>query len=334
MEKRVSPTIEILDMHNFILDQEGPEDTKVRSIDRLHIDNIKILMRRNPQAFHLPFAVMVDPKMCPSVKEWDRQKKDEYRYIILGGNHLARAKVELCQAYHSHIFREAESWIYAGLEKSECQKIAVAHNVDMEYKKNMSNIDRIRMCHKIFVAGGEKKGVEVREQCAKQCGLAGYVKGERRTLQKYDPLFQLSFRSGRVWDLQDKIFRMWERFEMLNQKKENSPRKPMKTSKHQTLTKLAGELNLSVWRSLQGFLGNVVLEQVLGRVASRTISLEEMAKELETLKLLDKTKLLFVQLANQPDWKTCRQLFPDFANYDRFRPFLDKLKPCVSLSHL
>ncbi len=76
MEKRVSPTTEILDVHNFILDQEGLEDTKVRSIDRLHIDNIKILMRRNPQAFHLPFAVMVNPKMCPSVKEWDVPSKE------------------------------------------------------------------------------------------------------------------------------------------------------------------------------------------------------------------------------------------------------------------
>ena len=54
-------------------------------------------------------------------------------------------------------------------------------------------------------------------QCLLEVGVAVEESTKLEGLRKYDAWFQLAFRTGEVWDLQDKIFNMWERNEVKGQ---------------------------------------------------------------------------------------------------------------------
>ena len=55
-------------------------------------------------------------------------------------------------------------------------------------------------------------------QCLLEVGIAIDESTKSEGLRKYDSWFQLAFRTGEVWDLQDKIFRMWECKEVKGQR--------------------------------------------------------------------------------------------------------------------
>ncbi len=203
----------------------------------------------------------------------------------------------------------------------------------------MNNIDRIRACHRIFMSRGCVWGVETREECAQECALDGYVPGNRRTLQKHDPMFQIAFRDGVVWKLQDEIFDMWNNLELNGQKKSVSPRKPKPTKgkfkgqvvQVRPLQKLAGDINMNHFRALQGIPSETVLVQCLERVKLKKISLETMADEAEKYKKLLKIKSLFMQVAGEKDWNKCREKYPKETLFSELEPFIDNMKEAVSI---
>ena len=72
----------------------------------------------------------------------------------------------------------------------------------------------------------------LRGQCLLEVGIVVDESTRSEGLRKYDSWFQLAFRSGEVWELQDRIFSMWERKEVKGQrsKKENlDPQVEMKS---------------------------------------------------------------------------------------------------------
>lgn len=92
--KKVHPTTFSLDIGNLILDEpfRHLDSILVRPIDRLHVENIKTLLKARANCFSTPFVLVVDPKDCPSVKEWDPIKAKTWKYKVIGGNHGARGK--------------------------------------------------------------------------------------------------------------------------------------------------------------------------------------------------------------------------------------------------
>ena len=77
-------------------------------------------------------------------------------------------------------------------------------------------------------------------------------------LRKYDSWFQLAFRLGEVWDLQDKIFSMWERKEVKGQRAKKARVDPEVEIKSKTrksdliIEELPEVMKLLPWQSLQG----------------------------------------------------------------------------------
>src|SRR5450759_2009585 len=230
--------------------------------------------------------------------------------------------------YGKAVFAHVEAWVFAGLTKREMRILAWSHNIDQEYRKGMSNIDKIRACHTLFMEDNMNHSKELKYKCCEELDLPHI-----RT--KHDHLFQIAFRTGEIWELQDKNFDMWLKFETLGQKKVMSPTKPKNlkgaaTAQARPLKKTSGDLNLGYWRALQGLQNNEAVKRLLLRVVNKMISLEQMFHEGEKIKKVVKVKNTFLQLSGQPDWKTCREMFPEETEGSNLAAWIDKLGKEVS----
>ena len=107
-------------------------------------------------------------------------------------------------------FKYAECKVYAGLTLEEAKLLAWDHNNDNDYRQKMSCIERIRFFHHQYLdalqKGGGKLHPNLRRQCLLEVGIAVDESTRSEGLRKYDSWFQLAFRSGEVWELQDSIF--------------------------------------------------------------------------------------------------------------------------------
>ena len=86
----------------------------------------------------------------------------------------------------------------------------------------MSSIERIRFFHYEYLDAlkqyGSKLNPGLRRHCLNEVGIVTDDTTKSEGLRKYEPWFQLAFRDGNVWDLQDMIFTMWENKEVKGQK--------------------------------------------------------------------------------------------------------------------
>src|SRR5450759_4364645 len=336
MEGKVQKTTVLLHVkHNLLLGKEG-EAMLVRPVDKLHVENIKTLMIKKPANFSAPFLLMMDPKDCPT-KQDQNPNPDVYKtwkYQVLGGNHGARAKLSLFNMYGKAVFAQVEAWVFAGLSKREMRILSWSHNINQEYRKGMSNIDKIQACHTLFMENNMNRSKELKWKCCDELDLP-YSKQKRDTLSTHDHMFQIAFRTGEVWDLQDKNFDMWLKFATIGQKKYISPVKPKNAKSTATqqsaraLKKTSGDLNLGHWRALQGLPSQDAVKRLLLRVVNRMISLEQMFHEGDKIKKVVKVKITFRQLSGQPDWKTCREMFPDETEGSNLAAWIGKLGPKV-----
>jgi hypothetical protein len=175
---------------------------------------------------------------------------------------------------------------------------------------------------------------ELKFRCCDELDLA-YNPSSRDSLSKYDHMFQIAFRTGEIWDLQERIFDMWLKFETVGQKKQQSPAKqkgpktkPVKQSTR-TIKKVSGDINFGHWRALQGLPNLDQVKRLLTRVVKKVISLEKMAHEAEKIKKVVKVKNTFLQISGQKDWKTCREMFPEETEGSVLAAWTEKLAPEV-----
>src|SRR5450759_1308640 len=108
-------------------------------------------------------------------------------------------------------------------------------------------------------------------------------------------MFQIAFRTGEIWDLQDEIFSMWQKFETLGQKKIASSVKKATKSKQlkkvtKSIKKTAEDMNMGHWRALQGMSNPEQIKRLLCRIINRTLSLEQMSSGGEKIKRIVKVK--------------------------------------------
>ena len=109
----------------------------------------------------------------------------------------------------------------------------------------------------------------LRRQCLLEVGITVDESTKFEGLRKYDLWFQLAFRTREVWDLQDKIFSMWDRKEVKGKQAKKAKVDPQveinSTSRKSDLNieELPEDMKLLSWRSLQGIKDNRLLIYVL-----------------------------------------------------------------------
>ena len=191
---KVQKTTVMLHVQENLILGTGGDGTLVRPVDELHVENIKNLMIQKPVNFSAPFLLLVDPKDCPTKEDWN-PNPDVYRtwkYLVLGGNHGARAKLALFQTYKRSIYAQVEAWVFAGLSKREQRILAWSHNIDQEYRKGMTNIDKIRACHSLFMEANMNRGKELKMRCCDELNL-DYDPSKSESMNKHDHTFQIAF---------------------------------------------------------------------------------------------------------------------------------------------
>ena len=270
----------------------GRRPMEIREPHKLHVQNLKRKMKINPHATVVPFIVLVDPDECDKVEKFDIRRHDQYNYFVIGGSHSAEARRQLIKEHPTtYFFKYAECKIYVGLTVEEAKLLAWDHNNDNDYRQKMSSIERIRFFHHEYLDAlqthGPKLFPALRRQCLYEVGIVIDDTVKSDGIRKYESWFQLAFRDGEVWDLQDKIFTMWENKEVNGQKQKKSkvdPQLELHGSKARkidlTIEEAAEDMKLTPWRSLQGIKDETLLVSVLSRVVSKELSLDEMVTEL------------------------------------------------------
>ena len=97
-----------------------------------------------------------------------------------------------------------------------------------------------------------------------------------------DNIFQLTFKTGEVWELINQIFSMWENIGIKNQKAKSS--KPLTRSNRKSgpeMKQLPKDMVVTPWRALQGVKDEKLVKEILSCVRSRELSLEEMSEEFQ-----------------------------------------------------
>ena len=282
----------ITHIHRPPLDENtGRRPLEIREPHKLHVQNLKKKMKINPHATVVPFIVMVDPLECTKLEDFDVKKHDQYNYFVIGGSHSAEARRQLVREHPTtFFFKYAECKIYVGLTTEEAKLLAWDHNNDNDYRQKMSSIERIRFFHHEYLDGKNKFGAKLypalRRQCLHEVGIVVDDAVKSDGIRKYESWFQLAFRDGEVWDLQDQIFTMWENKEVKGQRQRKSkvdPQLELKSSAAKkielTIEEAADDMKLSLWRAMQGIKDEQLLISVLSRIVAKELSLEEMVTE-------------------------------------------------------
>ncbi len=104
----------------------------------------------------------------------------------------------------------------------EAKLLSWDHNNDNDYRQKMSSIERIIFFHYEYLDALRRYGARLhpglRCHCLNEVGIVIDETVKSDGLRKYEPWFQLAFREGTIWELQDAIFTMWENKEVKGQK--------------------------------------------------------------------------------------------------------------------
>ena len=272
-------------------DKTGRRPLEIREPHKLHVQNLKKKMKINPHATVVPFIVMVDPDECSRLEDFDVRKHESYNYYVIGGSHSAEARRQLVREHPTtYFFKYAECKIYVSLTTEEAKLLAWDHNNDNDYRQKMSSIERIRFFHHEYLDVKSKITAKMfpalRRQCLHEVGIVIDDAVKSDGIRKYESWFQLAFRDGVVWELQDQIFTMWENKEVKGQRQRKGkvdPQMELKSTAAKkidlTIEEAADDMKLTPWRSMQGIKDEQLLVSVLSRVVAKELSLEEMVTE-------------------------------------------------------
>ncbi|MCO5571548.1 hypothetical protein L7F22_025291 [Adiantum nelumboides] len=102
--------------------------------------------------------------------------------------------------------------------------------------------------------------------------------------KQYDNYFQLAFRDGKVWDLQEEIFKLHEQEKLKGQKlsKSHASLKGKGVSKEDSPKPILEDMKITPWKQLQGIREKSLMAiAILLRVKDGSISLEQIREEFE-----------------------------------------------------
>jgi hypothetical protein len=200
---------------------------QVRPVQKYFLEQLRKRMEatRVSQAT-VPFVLLVDPKLCPTRADFQMDKKDEYKYYVIGGNHSACARMDLSRANpHLDSLRRIQAWVVAGVTVQEARTLAWGHNVDNEFRSKMTTIQRINYIHMRYLENEMKGDMAFKMEVAAEIQLRNWgVEDDKKVLNANDNLFQLAFKKGEIWDGVAKVLAKWDEGEIKGQKQVKIPK--------------------------------------------------------------------------------------------------------------
>ncbi|KAL3696504.1 hypothetical protein R1sor_010580 [Riccia sorocarpa] len=243
---------------------------QIRACSRSFVSDLKKHMQSNAYAHYHNFILLVDPRDCKDKTSWVFAPPSKWRFYVIGGNHSALARMELLAQYpgiYTH-YRHCNCIVYAGLSKTEASLFAHDDNFDAEVRRKYTFHQRVEYFHRQFMEA--KQTGEPIATLRKRLALEIVNIGEedsKTALSTLEGTFQVAFRTGRLWEVQESIFRKWERKELKSMKAAGKGKK-----------KDDGEMRQTWWRPLQGVSDERKLS-ILLRVDSGELSLDQMRQE-------------------------------------------------------
>ncbi|KAL3683072.1 hypothetical protein R1sor_001094 [Riccia sorocarpa] len=131
----------------------------------------------------------------------------------------------------------------------------------------------------------------------------------KTALSTLEGTFQVAFWTGRLWEVQESIFRKWERKELKSMKAAGKGKK-----------KDDGEMRQTWWRPLQGVSDERKLS-ILLRVDSWELSLDQMTQECARCKTLDVIMKSFCHLTGCKDWTEAQAKCGPYSTDERLYSF-------------
>ncbi|MCO5561486.1 hypothetical protein L7F22_015107 [Adiantum nelumboides] len=253
----------------------------------------------DPLHIFLPITIIeclpVDPNTGKITLEdsWVKANAESYTYWFLGGTHSLLAKQTIAAEYeHVDTYKMAMCWVYAGLTDDEAKVLALDHNIDSDFRLEMTFIQKIRFFH------NEKKG--------------GRGSSQKPNTKKYDNYFQFAFRDGEIWDLQEEIFKLHEQGKLKGQKlsKSHAPSRGKGASKEDSPKPIPEDMKITPWRQLQGIREKSLIVAI-SPVKGGSISLEQMGEELERQKTMLHMQRIMIEKLNCSNWDEVVHYHPD-----------------------
>lgn len=289
----------------------------------------------------LPLLVMIDPSECASKEEFDILRISNYKYYVIGGNHSVCARTELLRKNPKSDLGRVECWIFAGLSVQECRILAWGHNVDAEFRQQMTLIEKCCYVHTRYEEAGRpqpftKELTALKKECAMEINLPGWgEKDDLTVLNNNDNLWQLAFRADPVWSSVQKVFDKWEACEVKGQVKEKPKSKAAKPKAQKPTSTpevpIAGPMYLTEWRWMQGIQDHNVILPVLQDVLDGKYSLSEMGDEFRRQKCQMTIIHSFKKCLRKDTWQECKDEYPMHCTDDIVRSFNTVFQTWVSL---
>ncbi|GBG83161.1 hypothetical protein CBR_g36777 [Chara braunii] len=329
------------------LDAKGKRPLEVRESDEDHISLLMDSMIRQPVGDHLPFVGLVDPKEAKDKRAVDLNKLRAGKYLvfILGGDHCREARERLMAMYpDNEEYKFNVCYVYAGLTVDEAGQVTHMHNLATGYHRDINFIEKMKCWRQVFESKGSVKSQEVKLPCLREpC-----VPNPSLKLGNNDPLLQVAMRPKEIWDLQLRIFNMWQRGEVKGQKLKPSAKSHIKhedgpesseseggkrsqrgtrldraTAKLQEMALLnprvqfkdnkvvlvPEDMPAQPWITM----GNVAPENdvpILLEVISKTISIKEMEQKFRVVKKLNYVCKAFADGVGCKEFKEAEQKYP------------------------
>ncbi|KAL3679361.1 hypothetical protein R1sor_022317 [Riccia sorocarpa] len=254
-------------------------NNQIRACNKSFVLELKKQMQTNAYAHYHNFILLVDPQDCPDKSRWKFPPHSSWKFYVIGGNHSALARMEQLAQYpgiYKH-FRLCNCIIYAGLTKSEAALFAHDDNFDAEVRRKYTFHQRVEYFHRQFMEA--KQTGESMASLRKRLALETVNIAEtdsKTTLSTLESTFQVAFRTGKLWEVQESIFRKWERRELKSMKAVGKGKK-----------KDDGEMRQTWRRALQSVSDDRKMS-ILLRVDSGELALDQMTTECERCRTLDK----------------------------------------------
>ncbi|KAL3685850.1 hypothetical protein R1sor_003872 [Riccia sorocarpa] len=283
----------------------------------------KLLARKQPG--HNIFVVLVDPEEgLEGPKDFDISKVNQYKYYVLGGNHTAAAKMKAYKKFSipNEAFLLCSCFVYVGLTLLEARIIATDDNADQQFRLKMSHIQKVEYWHQRYLEEGCIRTQAFKEQLAAEALPIKPGSDLKKTTRAADNYFQIAFRTGELWMMQQKVFTAWEEGKISGQRTGRQLWDPTSIP----------EMKWSYFRYLQGVPDDVIIS-VLQRVLDGQLPIEELGFEVTRHKILRIMNAVMCKELGVKDFSEAQRLYPVHATEQRIHGhFTEFSQLLVSLS--
>ncbi|CAM6090811.1 unnamed protein product [Calypogeia fissa] len=283
-------------------------------------------MQAKDDSLAVPFVLLVDPKECLRAEDFNFDKKNEYHYWVLGGNHSVCAKLDFMSIYsHNLTYSTCQAWVYVGLTPHEARVLSWGHNIDNEFRSKMNQIQRICYIHARLVESGENRSQELKLEIAQEINLRGISGGKNKKndikiINNFDHLFQLGFRTEPIWGYIKKVFDKWEQGEIKGQR-DSSKKKKSSLDPFESKASDDNGMRAMDWRALQGMEDTKIVIPVLQWVTDGDLTIKEMSAKLDRHKFQIRVEDSFCKCLHLKTFLECQKKFPEHCREEDVREF-------------